>query len=214
MKNTAQTENPVPALPTVESVQQLVTATRSCRRFAEHAPISTQKLHQLVEMARLSGSSRNGQPWQYMVIHEPQLCAQIFPHLAWAGFLPDWKGPVPGERPAAYILCLLNQDWLNVPEKLAFFDLGIASQSLLLGAAAMQLMGCRIGAFSRKIENIFVIPDHLKLELVIALGEPVEQVVLEEMVQDEAIAYWRDEQQVHHVPKRSLQDLLVTLQTR
>jgi len=46
--------------------------------------------------------------------------------------------------------------------------------------------------------------------LVIALGKPVETVVLEDLPTDGSIRYYRDAQQVHHVPKRSLQDLIVS----
>jgi len=214
MKETLQGDNTFISLPTAKTFQQLVATTRTCRRFVEYTPISSETLQQLIEMARLSGSARNGQPWQYMAINAPQLCSRIFPHLGWAGYLRDWKGPKPGERPAAYILCLLNHNWLKVSEKEAFFDLGIATQSILLGAASMQIMGCRIGSFSPRVNEIFTIPDHLSLELIIALGEPLEQVVLEEMRNTEDIAYWRDEQNVHYVPKRPLRDLLITLNTR
>lgn len=191
-------------------IDQLVSHTRTCRRFRQDSQIPSALLHDLVNLARLSGSARNGQPWQYMVVNDPALHARIFPFLGWAGYLANWRGPVPGEQPAAYILCFLNTRRLVVGEKEAFFDLGIASQSLLLGAAARNILGCRIGAFSPKLANLFVVPEHLRLELVIALGQPAERVVLEEM-QDESVVYWRDNHEVHHVPKRSLDDVLVDL---
>ena len=45
--------------------------------------------------------------------------------------------------------------------------------------------------------------------LVLALGKPVEQVVVDEVGEDGSIKYWRDEQAVHHVPKRALDDLIL-----
>jgi len=191
--------------------RDLAAAARTCRRFREDSPVSIDTLHRLVDLARLAGSARNGQPWQYLAVNDPQLCEAIFPHLGWAGYLTDWSGPAPGERPPAYILCFLNQQWLTVPEKLAFFDLGIASQNLLLGAAALHILGCRIGAFSPKVAKLWDVPDHLRLELIIALGRPLEEIVLEEMSGEEDIRYWRDERQVHHVPKRSLHEVLLKI---
>jgi nitroreductase len=144
-----------------------------------------------------------------MIVNDPDTCRKIFPNIGWAGYLADWKGPVAGERPTAYILCLLNHNWLKGSEKEAYFDLGIASQNILLGASAKKLGGCRIGSFSPKVTKIFAFPDHLSLELIIALGSPVEQVQIEDIDEKDDIKYWRDEHQLHHVPKRKLQDVLI-----
>ncbi|WP_228723389.1 nitroreductase family protein [Desulfosediminicola flagellatus] len=193
------------------TINKLVAQTRTCRRFTG-SPITTSTLMNLIELARLSGSARNGQPWQYSIINDQQSCCDIFPHLGWAGYLADWKGPAPEERPTAYILCLLNHDRLNVAEKHAHFDLGIASQNILLGACEQHILGCRIGAFSPEITRTFNIPDNLTLELIIALGEPKEKIVIEEAKDKNDIQYWRDTDQIHHVPKRPLKELLVTLE--
>lgn len=195
-----------------DGLDLLVATTRTCRRFNEQQRLPRQTLEQLVDLARLSGSARNSQPWQYMIVDDAQHCERLFSCLGWAGYLSDWHGPSPGERPSAYLLCLLNHKWLKGSEKEAYFDLGIASQSLLLGAAARQIMGCRIASFSAKANQLYAIPEHLHLELIIALGAPVERVVLDEMRDADDIRYWRDEQQIHHVPKRSLRDVLVELQ--
>ena len=42
----------------------------------------------------------------------------------------------------------------------------------------------------------------------IALGVPVEDVVIEEVI-DNNIKYWRDEHNVHHVPKKKLTDFII-----
>ena len=214
MHTTKDTKDAHAEKPAAEKFKQLVEKTRSCRRFNQSAAISDETLRQLIDTARLSGSARNGQPWQYMIINSPQLCERIFPHLGWAGYLRDWKGPEAGERPAAYVLCLLHRKRLIVSEKDAFHDLGIATQNLLLEATTRQIMGCRIGAFSPEVKKLFDIPGHLSLELIIALGHPIEQIVLDEMHNTEDIEYWRDEKHIHHVPKRSLEDILVTLNIR
>jgi len=195
-------------------MQEIIAKTRTFRRFVEKEKLSTAFLEELIDLARLGGSARNCQPWQYMVVNTPELCEKIFPFLGWAGYLSDWKGPAPGERPSAYILCLLNKNRLNVPESLAQFDLGVASQNILLGAMEKRIGGCRIGAFSPKLAELFVVPDHLDLSLVIALGKPRETVIVEECKNDEDIRYWRDENAVHHVPKRSLDSCLVELPQR
>jgi nitroreductase len=193
-------------------MQEIIAKTRTFRRFVEKEHISTATLHELIDLARLGGSARNGQPWQYMVVNTPELCEKIFPFLGWAGYLTDWKGPVSGERPSAYILCLLNKNWLKGPETEAQFDLGVATQNMLLGAMEKRIGGCRIGAFNPQLASLFKTPDHLRLSLVVALGKPRETVLLEECKNENDVRYWRDEHGVHHVPKRPLKSCLVSLE--
>lgn len=192
-------------------MQEIIAKTRTFRRFSQKEQISMTILHELIDLARLGGSARNGQPWQYMAVNTPDLCAKIFPYLGWAGYLTDWKGPVEGERPSAYILCLLNKNRLKGPETEAQFDLGVATQNLLLGAMEKRIGGCRIGAFSPKLASLFDMPEHVAISLVVALGKPRETVIIEECKSEDDVRYWRDENGVHHVPKRSLEDCLLDL---
>jgi nitroreductase len=194
-------------------MEDLIKKTRTYRRFQQDRPISAQTMTKLIDLARLGGSARNCQPWQFMPVTDSDRCRAIFPFLAWAGYLTDWRGPEPGEQPSAYILCLLNRSRLKGNESEAHFDLGIASQNLLLGAMAEGIGGCRIGAFSPKLADLFEMPEHLELGLVIALGYPAESVVIEP-VDGDNIRYWRDETGVHHVPKRSRAEVLVDLPWR
>ena len=196
------------------NIKEIISQTRTIRRFDSSKRLDEATLKQLVDMARLGGSARNGQPWQHMVIVEKDLCDKIFPYLGWAGYLDDWKGPVPDERPCGYILCLLNHNRLNVGVGDAMVDLGIGSQNILLAATTMGLGGCRIGSISPGINELFVLPPHLTIELVIALGAPGEQVILEQSLEEQDTRYWRDRDGRHHVPKRPLEELLVTLTIR
>ena len=189
----------------------LIERTRSFRRFEQDKAIDLTLLKELVNLARLGGSARNCQPWQYAIFTEAVDCEKIFPYLGWAGYLSDWKGPEPGERPSAYILCFLNRNWLKGSDKEAQFDLGVATQNLLLGAMEKGIGGCRIGAFSPKLADIFKLEQHQELSLVVALGYPAEQVVIETS-RDGDIKYWRDENDLHHVPKRELSEILTAVE--
>ena len=188
-------------------MQELIARTRTFRCFFEKK-ISTTTLHDLIHAARLGGSAANCQPWQYMLVNTPEACAQVFPYLGWEAYLTDWPGPAPGERPSAYILCLLNRERLVGSEGNALFDLGIASQNMLLTAMEQRLGGCRIMNFTPELAALLRLSDHLSLRLVIALGKPKETVQIDECL-DDSIRYWRDDKGVHHVPKRSLASLLL-----
>jgi len=189
-------------------IKNLVLKNRSYRRFYEDVPIERETLEELVDLARLSASTANRQPLKYILSCDPQKNALIFPHLAWAGYLRDWPGPSEGERPAAYIIILADTE-IN---RTVVCDHGVAAQSILLGATEKGLGGCMIVSIGlQKLRKALAIPTRYEILLVIALGKPKEAVVLESVGPDGDIKYWRDEKGVHHVPKRSLEQLIVDL---
>ena len=97
-------------------IEDLILGNRSYRRFYQDEPVSRDTLKGLVNLARLSASGANLQPLKYFLANESAKNAAIFSCLAWAGYLKDWPGPVEGERPAAYIVILGDQEISrNVP---------------------------------------------------------------------------------------------------
>ena len=182
----------------------LVRKTRSFRRFKEDEPVDMETLRDLVDLARLGGSARNVQPIKYVLVNAPAVNSEIFPLLGWAGYLKEWAGPEKGERPAAYIVCLLDTCLSNEAD----CDLGITTQNLLLGASEKGLGGCRIASISPSLRDVLGLDDHLQILLVVALGKPLETVSLDEQGPGDDIKYWRDADQVHHVPKRPLQEII------
>lgn len=187
-------------------LRELVLKTRSYRRFDQSEAVSTETLKELVDLARHSASGGNVQPLKYKLYNDPEQNAQLFPFLAWAGYLKEWPGPVEGERPSAYIVMLCDKNISKGPG----CDHGIAAQSIMLGATEKGLGGCMIGAIDRKgLRPALQIPEHLEILLVLAIGKPKETVQIESVGSDGDIKYWRDDKDVHHVPKRSLEDLIV-----
>ena len=183
----------------------LVCKTRSFRRFNEGEPVNMETLRDLVDLARLGGSARNVQPLKYVLVNAPAVNGKIFPLLGWAGYLKEWPGPEKGERPSAYIVCVLDTRLSSDAD----CDLGITTQNLLLGASEKGLGGCRIASVSPSLRDVLELDDHLQILLVVALGKPVEAVSLDEQEPGGDIRYWRDADQVHHVPKRPLQEIIV-----
>jgi nitroreductase len=187
-------------------ITDLIAANRSCRRFDENHALDLNTLEELVDLARLSASGANVQPLKYILTCRPELNAEIFRCLGWAAYLQDWAGPQSGERPAAYIVILGDS---NISKDFGV-DHGIAAQSILLGARDKGLAGCMIGSINRKdLRAILNVQSHLKILLALAIGKPKEKIVIETVGPDGDIRYWRDEQAVHHVPKRSLSEIIV-----
>jgi nitroreductase len=187
-------------------IADLIEANRSCRRFDESHPVPATLLMELVDLARLSASAANLQPLKYVLSGAPATNADIFDCLKWAGYLETWKGPEPGERPGAYIIILHDTRICPTVD----CDHGIAAQSILLGAREKGLAGCMIAAVNRpKLGAALGLADHHKILLVLALGKPAEQIVIEALKEDGDIRYWRSADRVHHVPKRSLEEMIV-----
>lgn len=187
-------------------IADLILKNRSCRRFHQDRPVSGETLKELVNLARLSASAANRQPLRFILSADRQTNDQIFPCLTWAAYLKDWPGPAEGERPAAYIVILgdttITTDFWS--------DDGIAGWSILLGAREKGLAGCFIGAINKdRLRQSLDLDPKYKIMLVIALGEPAETAVIDPVGPDGAIRYWRDENRVHHVPKRALSDIIL-----
>jgi nitroreductase len=185
---------------------ELVLRTRSTRRFDESAAVEASTLHRLIDLVRRVPSAANRQPLKYVVSCGPQMNARIFGTLSWAGALPDWPGPAPGERPGAYVVILHDR---KVCES-APTDVGIAAQTLLLAAVSMGLGGCMFGAVARsRLHEILELSPELEIMLVVALGKPLEKIVLEEAEPGASLKYYRDSDRTHHVPKRRLPEVLL-----
>ena len=66
-----------------------------------------------------------------------------------------------------------------------------------------------LGAVDReKLEGVLSLDSNYETLLVVALGYPAEKIVIDEAVGDD-IKYWRDENSVHHVPKRKLSEIII-----
>ena len=187
-------------------LRELVKKTRSYRRFDAETPVALETLRELVDLARFSASAANRQPLKFVLSADPGQNARIFPCLGWAGYLSDWVAPAEVERPTAYIIIVgdteIRRDF--------GVDPGIAAQSIMLGATEQGLGGCMIGSIDRPtLRAELDIPSRYDILLVLALGKPAETVVIEPLEATGDIKYWRDERGVHHVPKRSLESLIL-----
>ena len=76
---------------------------------------------------------------------------------------------------------------------------GLLPILIVLGAAVLAVL----------VEAVVPSRPRHGVQLVLAIGHPAERRVLAPLGEDESIRYWRDAQGVHHVPKRSLGDVLV-----
>ncbi len=187
-------------------IKDLIKKNRTYRRFYEDFEIERNILEDLVDLARLSASASNKQPLKYILSCEKNKNEIIFNTLAWAGYLKDWPGPIEGEKPSAYIIMLNDTEITNN----YWCDPGIAAQSILLGATEKGFGGCIFASVKRnELRSALKIDERYEILYVLAIGKPKEQVVLETVGPEGDIKYWRDNQGVHHVPKRTLEEIII-----
>lgn len=189
------------------NLKELILKNRSYRRFDESYRIDSDKLESFIDLARLSATGANKQPLKFLYFNTPEDCSKIFPYIAWAGYLTEWPGPEKGERPSAYIVILGD----TTISEIFGVDHGIAAQSIMLGATEAGLGGCIIGSIKRsELSSELSLPDDYDILLILAIGKPIENVIIED-IKDSNVKYWRDSKNNHHVPKRTLKELIVKL---
>jgi nitroreductase len=188
------------------NIDEIVKKSRSYRRFYEDKQIPFDTLKQLVDNARLIPSAQNLQPLKYYIADYSRREA-VFPFLKWAGYLTEWDGPVQGERPSAYIIILSDTGIAKTVK----YDHGIAAQTILLSAVSKDLGGCIIATVNREaLAEALKIPEQYTIEMVIALGYPKENVIIKEIDNGGDIKYYRDSDGNHYVPKRKLNDIIIS----
>ena len=181
-------------------LKDLVLKNRSYRRFHQDVPVEHETLRELVDMARLCGSAANRQALKYLISSAPQKNALIFPHIRID------NNPVEGERPSAYIIILED-----IRIKLVLqADVGITAQTMLLGAVEKGFGGVMVGNVLRDdLRKALNIPSHFEILLVIALGKPKEEMIIEAIGEDGFMQQWWDEKRARHLYKRALDDIIV-----
>lgn len=191
-------------------LKDLVLQNRSYRGFDESRKITMEELLDMIDHARLTPSSRNAQPLCYYAANETDEVAKIQAQTKWAGALPELNLPFEGTKPTAFIVVCINK---TISDQIQAFqkDVGIAAQTILLRAAEMGLGGCMIGSFAAgKLSGELELPEDILPQLVIALGKPMETVKIVEVEEGDSVKYYRDEANVHYVPKRKLEDIVIT----
>lgn len=184
----------------------LLAGNRSYRRFGTRQ-VTPGELTDMIAATRTVASAGNLQQLRFVPVFGTRACEKVYPCLGWAGYLPEWDGPVPAERPTGYIVVVCRPD-VGGNFNLGI-DLGICAQCILLTARTMGLGGCMLRNVKRDaLTAALDLPDGAwEIALVIALGEPVEKVEIVP-VRNGDIRYFRDAAGVHYVPKRETAELI------
>ena len=187
----------------------LVKQARSHRGFRQDRKVTRQELEHLVECARFTPAARNDQVLKYYLAEKTETVAAIQPLTKWAGALAELHLPRKGAEPVAYIVICLDGSLAENPAPYQR-DVGIVAQTMLLAAAEMGLNGCMIGSFAAgELREKLDLPEAIKPQLLLALGEGTDRIVMTDVGEDGSTTYYRDAEDTHYVPKRTLEQLIL-----
>jgi nitroreductase len=141
-------------------------AIRSRRNVREYTdePVASEPLNQILEAGRRSPSSRNWQPWDFVVVTDRQQLTELSK---------VWRGAGHVARSAATIALVApvpeddrQRDWVQ-------YDLGQATMSIMLAAADFGIgSGHAAVADQRLAGEVLGFPDDKFCAYLIALGYP------------------------------------------
>lgn len=191
-------------------IKDLIKKNRSVRGYDNSRDVTIEELREMVDCARLSASSVNMQPLKYILVNTVDGKARVLKQVSFAAKLSTLKLPHRGSEPMAYIV-ICQDEQISKSETGFLRDVGIAAQSITLAATELGLGACMLGYFSPdKLRQALDLSENLKPQLVISLGKSVEDIRIMDIEEGESTDYYRDEAGIHYVPKRKLDDVIIT----
>ena len=140
---------------------EFLRSLRTVRRFTDQ-PVPQEAIDDLLNVARWSGSAKNVQPWQFIVVRAPETLKQL-------GALPGYVTHL-AQAPLAIVLVMDGEPNAVQQET---FDEGILSQRIQLAAQAHGL-GSSIGWFAgegrAQAKEILGVPQERLLRTALSIG--------------------------------------------
>lgn len=188
-------------------LKDLALKNRSYRGFDSSVKVTMQNLEELVSVARLCAAGANKQPLKYFLSADDKTNEAIFKHTNWAMMLKQ-SLPYEGHEPTGYVVICVDTSISANPDACGK-DVGIVAQTMMLQAVELGFGGCMIGAFnSADVAKELNLDEKYKPNLILAIGKPDETVVITD-IKDGETKYYRDEKDVHYVPKRTVDELII-----
>jgi nitroreductase len=163
-------------------IHDIIAKRWSARAFSTK-PVEKLKLLSILEAARWAPSSRNEQPWHYIVFTNEN---QEKLNMARSVLLEinDYA------KRAPILICAITKKTYSdngVYNKLHFHDLGAANENMFLESFNQSLIMHEMGGFDReKARKVFKIPDDYELGVMIAIGYQDSHQVLPERYREMA----------------------------
>ena len=190
-------------------IKELAKKNRSYRGYDHSVKIPKEQLLDFIDTVRYCASSVNLQPLKFYYSCEEPDNEKFRKEVKYARKLAHLNLPFPGTEPTAYILIAVDKTIAPNVQRFAR-DIGIAAQTILLQAVEEGLGGIMIGNFDPEALRVSLgLPETIEPNLVVAIGKPDENIILTDVKEDGSIDYYRDDENNHYVPKRSLEDIVL-----
>ena len=163
-------------------VHDLIARRWSARALSTKA-VEKSKLFSILEAARWAPSSRNEQPWRYIVFTKdnPDNLKKA------QSVLLDINSFA---KRAPILICALAKKTYSdngIYNKLHFHDLGAANENMFLESVNQGLVMHEMGGFDReKARDVFNIPDDYEIGIMIAIGYQDSHEILPERYREKA----------------------------
>jgi nitroreductase len=152
-------------------IPEAIRERRSVRRFTERE-VSEEEAELLVEAACLAPSAGNLQPWEFVVVRDPEIKRRLV-------------GAAHGQRfistaPVVFVVCAVpgrsaSGYGRRGRELYCLQDTAAAVQNLMLTARANGLGSCWVGAFDeRRAGAALGLPDGVRPVAIVPVGYPAE----------------------------------------
>ena len=158
---------------------------RAVRNFSER-PIPEDGLERILDAGRRAPSSKNTQPWEFVVVTDRELLAKLSRTGRYAGHLAG----------ATVAVFFVTEDTAN-PEALAkvLYDVGHATQSMMLVALELGIGTVHAAIYERaRAAGVLGLPEGRRCDFAISLGYPAKEGLLD--------------QPRRTVPRRSLDEIV------
>jgi len=145
---------------------------RSVRAFTDE-PVSDAEVKKLIDAARWAPSAGNIQPWEFIVVRDPEIKRGLCEAASNQTFIE--------EAPVVIVVCA--NVWLSAQgygsrgaNLYCLQDTAAATQNMLLAAQAMGLATCWVGAFhEEEARKVLSIPTGVRPVALIPVGHPAEK---------------------------------------
>ena len=148
-------------------IMDIIQARYSCRHYLDK-PIEPDKLHKILEAARLAPSARNYQDWRFVIVRETERKQQLARAANNQMFI--------AQAGAIIVGCSNNDHVMRCAQPIGPIDLAIAMEHMCLQATESGLATCWIGSFyPDQVRDILGIPKTVQIIELLSLGYPADQ---------------------------------------